>query len=321
MVNNGKRKIRRTKKQRIFPQFCVVTVLCVLLSSGIAYGWQSIEDKINENEEQPFSPSEQSSLEALKEKNDNLGQQDESSVKADEQSSKENSETQGTENPSSQETESSEEASEENKYGLVSKTERVRSNYFDDAAFIGDSITTGILLYDIMPNADVIASTGINLQSIMTAEVIKSKDSDRKLTVLEALDKAEANKIYIMLGANGLAYLGAEQTVKYYDSFIEEVKKVKPDAIIYVQSIFPIHESLFAQNYKGNLTNGTIDATNELLMKMCEEKEIYYLNPGEVFKDETGGLMREVTADGLHFNSEYYTKWMDYLKVHAITEK
>ncbi len=310
MSNN--RKIRRTKKQNLFPQFCLVTLMCLLISGGIAYGWQSIEDKINENEEQPYSPSEHSSAQSTSESRDLTENQSQSSEKPE--SNSQNSED-------TQSSESSTEKPEQKKYGLLGETERVRSNYFDDAVFIGDSITTGISLYDIMPNADVLAHTGINLQTILTAEVIKDGDNEKKLTVLQALEKTDANKVYIMLGANGLAFLGAEETVKYYSIFIDELLKTKPNAIIYVQSIFPIHEEKFSQRYKGNLTNKVIDETNELLMKMCEEKEIYYINPGEVFKDENGGLMSDVTPDGLHFNSEYYTKWMDYLKTHAITNK
>ena len=317
-MSNNRRKIRRTRKQRVFPQFCILTFICVILSSGIAYGWQSIENKKLENEEKPYSPSLQSSLESVKKEQEQQESSDNSLQEISKSSEKEES---SEDNSEISENENSQPEIENPKYGLVEKTERVRTNYFDDAAFIGDSITTGITLYDIMPNADVFAHTGINLQSILTAEVIKNPDGDKKLTVLQALKNSDANKVYIMLGANGLAFLGAEETVKYYNIFIDEVLKIKPDAIIYVQSIFPIHEEKFAKNYKGNLKNTTIDATNELLMKMCEEKEIYYVNPGEVFKDETGGLMSEVTPDGLHFNSEYYTRWMDYLKTHAIIKE
>ena len=287
-----------------------MTVFCVIVSAGIAYGWQSIEDRASANEEKPYSPSEHRAMEENnivvidKEKsdvNDNI------------------SESQGSETSKADEITSSSQETEK-KYGLLEETERVRSKYFDDAVFIGDSITTGITLYDIMPNAKVFASTGINLQSINTAQVVNNPNGSEKLTILQALEKSEAEKVYIMLGANGLAFLGPENTVDLYRDFVEKVKEIKPESIIYVQSIFPIHEKKFAERYKGNLTNETIDETNKLLMKMSEELSVYYVNPAEIFKDETGGLMDNVTPDGLHFNSEYYTKWMDYLKTHAVVK-
>ena len=124
-----------------------------------------------------------------------------------------------------------------------------------------------------------------------------------------------------MLGANGVGGLTAEQTVSYYSDFIDLVKSQHPDAIIYVQSILPINEAKFAQKYNGAMTNALIDETNEAILKMTQEKQVYYLNVAEAFKDETGGLPAEDTPDGLHFGTESYTKWFDYLKTHTVTEE
>lgn len=309
-----RRKVRRTganRRKNIFAQFCIMTIFCVLFSAGIAYGWQHIEDKSSANSEKPYSPAEH-------------GIADENNVVVDNEKT-DKDQVSSTEESSESSKEESDEVSssepEQKNCGLLGETERVRSEYFNDAVFIGDSITTGISLYDIMPNAKVFASTGINLQSINTAQVINNPDGGDKLTILQALEKSDAEKIYVMLGANGLAFLGAESTVDLYKAFIEKIKEIKPNAIIYVQSIFPIHEKKFAERYKGNLTNETVDETNKLLIKMSEELGVYFVNPAEIFKDETGGLMDEVTPDGLHFNSEYYTKWMDYLKTHAVVNK
>lgn len=304
-----RRKIKRTGGANGFVQFLAITIICTVLSGGAAYAWQSIEDKRTQKEEKPFSPSAQSS------------QVSQSSSEPENSDEVNSSQSESSSDEQSQSTSSQEQSqpSTENNDANVSETERVRTTYFDDAVFIGDSITTGISLYDILPNSTVLASTGINLQSILTSEVIQS--GENKITILDALKETNANKIYIMLGANGLAFLGSEQTAKLYGNFVDEVIKVKPDAIIYVQSIFPIDEEKFSQKYQGELTNMEIDETNEMLLKMAKEKNVYYVNPSEVFKDENGSLMKEVTPDGLHFNSEYYTKWIDYLKTHALTQK
>lgn len=310
-----RRKIKRTgtnRRKNIFTQFCIMTIFCVLFSAGVAYGWQCIEDKSSENTEKPYSPSEHGMIEENNVVVDNKTNKDQTS--SNEESAESSMEKENEEVSSSSEP-------EQKNCGLLEETERVRSEYFNDAVFIGDSITTGISLYDIMPNAEVFASTGINLQSINTAQVVNNPDGGDKLTVLQALDKSDAEKVYIMLGANGLAFLGPETTMELYKEFVNKIKQIKPEAIIYVQSIFPIHEKKFAERYKGNLTNETIDETNKLLIEMAEELGVYYVNPAEIFKDETGGLMDEVTPDGLHFNSEYYTKWMDYLKIHAVVKK
>lgn len=83
--------------------------------------------------------------------------------------------------------------------GAVPESPRVRSDYFDDAMFVGDSITTGIELYEVMSNATVVAATGINLDNIMTKKVIELEGQE--LTIPEAMTHYHPKKIYIMLGA------------------------------------------------------------------------------------------------------------------------
>ncbi len=198
----------------------------------------------------------------------------------------------------------------------VPESERVRSEYFDDAIFIGDSLTTGIQLYNILPDTTVLASVGINLDNIGTKAVIGEEGSQQ--TILEASKQYDAGKIYIMLGANGLKGLGTDQTVKYYRSFVDEVRAAHPDAIIYVQSILPINEQKFEANYGYSMTNAEIDECNAALLKMTEEAQVYYVDVASVIKDETGGLPADYTTDGLHFKGEYYNKWIDYLKEHTV---
>ncbi len=233
-------------------------------------------------------------------------------------------------NPSSRQEESSESSSAEESSSSEPEPEepavqfgqplpengRVRSEYFDDAIFIGDSLTTGIQLYNILPNTTVLASVGINLDNIGTKPVIGPEGSQQ--TILAASRQHDANKIYIMLGANGLKGLGVDGTVKYYRSFLEDVRAAHPDAILYVQSILPINEQKFLANYGYSMTNAEIDECNAALLKMCGELQVYYVDVAEAIKDETGGLPAEFTTDGLHFKGEYYNKWIDYLKEHTV---
>ena len=48
----------------------------------------------------------------------------------------------------------------------VAEGEWLASEYFDDALFVGDSITEGIKLYDVMSNVTVLASTGVNVATL-----------------------------------------------------------------------------------------------------------------------------------------------------------
>lgn len=206
-------------------------------------------------------------------------------------------------------------------YGMVfPESDRVTSEYFDDAVFIGDSITTGITIYDAMNNADVFAATGLNLSSINTAGVVDAADGS-KITVLDALSRGDYKKIYIMIGANGIGYLTNEQTVELYGKFIDSIKSIKPDSIIYIQSILPINEQKYQRQYKAVMTNADIDYINQELIKIAGEKNCFYLDVASAFKDENGIMSDASTPDGLHLYSAGYTTWFDYLKTHAYDQK
>lgn len=203
--------------------------------------------------------------------------------------------------------------------GALPQSERVSSAYFDDAAFIGDSITVGMKLYDVMENADILAAVGIGLDSIFTKQAIKQPDGSM-LTVFDALEKTDSHKVYIMLGANSLMS-SHDYLIGQYAKIVDEVKaRTGSDTIVYVQSVLPINEPLFRKNYpKNTTTNEDINSFNQKLCKMAAQKGTYYLDVASVFKDDSGALSDKVTSDGMHISSDQYVVWIDYLKTHAVS--
>ena len=194
---------------------------------------------------------------------------------------------------------------------------RVTSSYFDDAVFIGDSLTVGIKHYDVMSNTTVFAATGVGLENIFTKQAIKQGETT--LTILDALSRHSAKKVYIMLGANSLMS-NFDHLIKQYGLLIDEVlKRTNDDTIIYVQSVLPINEPLFHVKYAPNTTtNADIDRFNEKLCALAAEKGVYYLDVASAFKDENNAMPESNTPDGMHIISSQYVVWFDYLKTHAL---
>ena len=276
----------------VFIPVIIILLVITILSLIIAFAWQKWQDIYDPDY---LYPSERSS-------------------------SSSQSESSSSEASSSSEESSSEPESSAVAFGQpVPESERVTSAYFDDAVFIGDSLTTGIQLYNILPDTTVLASVGININNIFTNEVISDGNGGQQ-TILDAAKDIQPAKIYTMLGTNGLKGLGPEETVRYYRQLVQQLKADHPDSIIYVQSLMPINEEIFAANYGYELTNAEIDECNELLMQMAGEEEVYFVNCAEAIKDENGELPAEFTTDGLHFRGEYYNKWIDYLKEHTVPE-
>lgn len=198
----------------------------------------------------------------------------------------------------------------------VPQSQRVTSSYFDDALFVGDSITAGIQSYALMKNASVVAFTGINTDTIMTREVIRN-DAGELETMPQAISRyPDVKKIYVMLGANGIAWIGKESFVENYGVFLDAIRQTHPDADIYVQSILPVTAAKEAED--SQFANSKIREYNAALLQMAQEKEYYYLDVAEAFVDENGCLPDEASpTDGIHFGPKYYEVWFEYLKEHV----
>ncbi len=194
-------------------------------------------------------------------------------------------------------------------------SDRVTSDYFNDAVFFGDSITTGIELYRIMEGTTVIAHKGINLFNVDSREVIETADGSM-ITMVEALKRTTPGKIYILIGANSITASENETALTHYESLLTDIKDNHPDAIIYVQSVLPVNEAIFSVEYGSNVTNAHIDSFNERLEVIVDDLELHYLDLSPVFKDENGEL--NPTPDGLHINSSQYIAWMDFLKENTV---
>ncbi|MEG2144063.1 MAG: GDSL-type esterase/lipase family protein [Oscillospiraceae bacterium] len=198
--------------------------------------------------------------------------------------------------------------------------DRAKNEYFDDAAFVGDSITTGIEIYDIMTNADVFAETGLGLYNILDRACIKF--GEEKVTIPQALMRTKPKKIYIMLGGNSLGGNAAggydASALEAYKKFVETLASQNPQSIIYIQSVLPVNEAKFKEKYKKELTNKNIDAFNVDLKAMSEKNGYHYLDVASVFKNEKGEMPAEYTPDGIHIRSEQYNMWFDFLKENTI---
>ena len=198
----------------------------------------------------------------------------------------------------------------------VPASDRVSSSYFDDAVFIGDSITTGIRLYDVMSNAGVWASTGAGLTNILSLEIAEIEGVGN-VTITRGLDLAQPGKVYLLLGANSLA-ADLDDVIAVYSSLLDQILAHAPDAIVYVQSAFPINEPLYAARYNTVVTNRIIDEFNSRLLALCGQKGVAFLDVNSYFRDETGSLSENYTSDGLHLHSAQYLDWFDYLKTHTV---
>ncbi len=195
-------------------------------------------------------------------------------------------------------------------YGEVFRAKPVEDSYFDNAVFIGDSLTDGFRMYAGLPQATFLCGTS------MTIDGLNNREWQNGLTMMGRIKQGGFKKIYIMLGINeSIVVEYKDQFVQKYGNLIDTIKEYNPDAVIYIQSIMPVSAEM---DRKGRITNTAINAFNEGLYQLANDKHVFYLDINKSFKDEAGQLPEGASRDGVHFHKEYYVKWLEYLKSHAV---
>lgn len=184
-------------------------------------------------------------------------------------------------------------------------------DYFDDAFFIGDSRTLGIMEYGGLDKAVFFADSGMS--------VIKLYDSKLKVEGLgkvsfeEALCAKNYGKVYIMLGMNEMGY-EHDYIMGKYQNIIDDIKEVQPDALIYVCA--NLHLTKDAQGEIMN--NPDLDRLNQKIKEFADNEKIFYLDINPYYDDGEGNLNPEYSTDGVHIYAKYYQEWVNWLCTKAI---
>lgn len=193
-------------------------------------------------------------------------------------------------------------------------------DFMDKAAFLGDSRTVDLFIYSSLgkTKAKPYCDVGLNVQTVFTKRFLNQ--DGQLLTAIEAmkLNKKSINKAYLMFGINELGY-NVDEFIRLYKKLIDEIRKINPNTVIYVQSILPVSKSKDNSDKLHN--NQNIRIFNEEIRKMCELKKVFYVDAYNVTANGEGYLPEHTAYDGVHFKSDYCEKWYDYLKKHTVTIK
>lgn len=183
---------------------------------------------------------------------------------------------------------------------------------FDEtAAFIGDSRTQGLIRYTGLSKVQDYSYIGLMVDTAITKEFVKSNNGE-KITLLEDMKNKNIKKVYIMLGVNELGWSYPSVFKLKYEELIDEIRKVKPNCDIYVQSIIPVTKDKDKSDKIYNNTN--INKFNKLIMEVAKEKNVTYLDVKSALIDNEGYLPSNASTDGIHIESQYCKKWLNYLK-------
>ncbi len=177
--------------------------------------------------------------------------------------------------------------------GNTNDEKDVTSN-FKNSVFIGDSITEGFVINEILAQEYVIAGAGA------TAGFTYDDVDD--------LPEKNPDKVFIMLGSDDILMPVDNPKELFRDDLtklINKIKKELPDCEIYLQSITPVTQDALKQEprYEG------IEEYNEILQELAVKLSVNYADIGELAK-ENHDLFAE---DGIHFKKEFYYLWLEKL--------
>ena len=198
---------------------------------------------------------------------------------------------------------------------------RVDTSYFDDALFIGDSLTQGFGIYPPLNEIATVAGfKGIGPKEIVANYEAKLQTGETVAT-WDYISAQTPHSIYIAVGTNSLVSMPDDAAfMKYYGDMLDALKAQFPGVDIYVQSITPVR----APETRESMSNDRINGLNNQIAQIATAKGMYYLDLHEVLADANGELREDIASskDGFHMrDAEGYRIWTDYLARHVISSE
>lgn len=196
---------------------------------------------------------------------------------------------------------------------------RVEEDYFDDALFIGDSRTQGMLEYGgLEERAAFYCQTSLTVYDLFKKDKAFIKEDGRKVTLTQALSEHQFKKIYLMVGINEMGTGTPDTFLEEYAGAVEKIRQLEPEAVIYVQAIMHVASKKNADDKIFN--NANINLRNEKIAGLANGTDTFYLDVNEVVCDENGNLYDDWTFDQIHLKAKYYEIWKEYLLDHGIVK-
>ncbi len=208
----------------------------------------------------------------------------------------------------------------------VPYSDRVGPEYFDNAVFIGDSVTETLKYYNMAQGSFGQAlflsssslSAGNALWDLNDPNAYHPLYQGSKVYLYDGVALSGKKKVYIMLGVNELGWVDAETCLGSLLKVTDAILQKSPDVMFYMQSVTPLSYE------RGQLNTELINEYNARLSETCRERGWYFIDVASMFRDETGHLPEKYCSDpggmGIHFNNEACKMWVDYLYTHAPAE-
>lgn len=186
--------------------------------------------------------------------------------------------------------------------------QKVDKSYLNDALFIGDSRTLGLMEYGGVSQASYFADSGMSVFNLEKTTVPVAGYG--KTDIRSLLKQKKFGKIYFMMGINEAGYPWKTLEKKYKET-VAMIRDMQPDAKIFLCANLMMTEEKSGQSKAIN--NKVICKINAMIEKLASKNEMYYIDVNEIFTDKKGNLCETYSNDGVHVLGKYYRDWMDWI--------
>ncbi|MBQ2473003.1 MAG: hypothetical protein II512_01865 [Lachnospira sp.] len=165
------------------------------------------------------------------------------------------------------------------------------SAFYENAAFLGDSVISGISHYGYA------ASTNVVTDANMT--------TDKAAGFVDSVAAINPSVVCVMVGLNDFNYgtRSSNDAYQYMLQLVASLKEKLPSASIVVLSVTPISQKYDDAN---NANQTDIDTYNNLLSEGASSNGYTFVNIADAFKDSTGHLSSDMTNAGYELKPDYY---------------
>ena len=122
----------------------------------------------------------------------------------------------------------------------------------------------------------------------------------------------------MMLGINELGRGTTEDFMGQYTEVIDTLRELEPEAKIFIMGIMRVSEKKSSSDAIFN--NSNINARNNAVATLADNKNIFYIDVNEVVCDEEGNLKEEYTFDQIHLLGAYNDLVKQFLLEHGVAE-
>ena len=209
----------------------------------------------------------------------------------------------------------------------VPESAPVDAGWFDDAAFVGDSVSVTLANYNssygTLGKAKFFCSVSLSQTNALSYQAGNERlpeypaGSGQHPRIEDGIAASGAKKVYLMLGMNCIAS-GVDRVSQDLVTLVSKIQEKSPGIAVLIESVTPMTAD--SPRADGSLNNYTIQEFNEKMKAICQEKQWYYVNVAEAVTGDYGALKAEYSGDkamGIHFNYDGAAAWANYLLTHV----